>query len=48
MRERKYGTIITLRLTEAQAQELKQKADRAECSMTDILRDALVDRLAEL
>lgn len=46
MRERKLNKVITLRLTDAQAQELKEKANENECSMTDIVREALTERLA--
>lgn len=46
MREKRLNTIITLRLTDEQAKELRDKAAKEECSMTDILREALDERLA--
>lgn len=45
MRERKYNQVITLRLTNVQAEKLKEKAYDKEVSMTDIVRDLIVDCL---
>lgn len=46
MREKRLNTIITLRLTDDQAKELRDKAQKEECSVADILREALDERLA--
>jgi uncharacterized protein (DUF1778 family) len=46
MRERKLNTVITLRLTDEQLRNLRKVAEYEECSMTDIVREALSNRLA--
>lgn len=40
-----YPKIITLRLTEKQWSDLRELAEYEECSMTDIVRDSLVERM---
>lgn len=43
-----YPKVITLRLTDQQWSDLKAVAEYEECSMTDIVRDALAERVNEL